>query len=164
MTSQDLLRIYHHSLRSLRELRIRAGYRNPKLKDGPALRGDARRLSRRLAVAPDEETAELTLLSDHAGSQAFWYLAATHWETMELLLLPAAFELVPDPLPYEVLAYCMDLLIETEPLETANSENFPSYEPTGTFKEASTSYCSLELSPWMGDGKAGAVWQFSDVY
>jgi hypothetical protein len=165
MTTHDLYRDYRQSLQSLIELRARAGCRNPRLKDSQALRVDARRFARRLGSAPDADTAELVLLADHAGAQAFWFLVARHWESMELLLLPAAFELVPNPLPYEIVTHCFGWLLETEPIESAPPAfGYPAEEPTGTYFEARTGFDSLELSPWMGDRQAGAVWQFSDAY
>jgi hypothetical protein len=165
MTSAQLLRDFRQSLLSLRELRLEAGYEEPDLKDDVGLRADARRFAGRLALAPDRDIAEMVLLADRGGAQAFWFLIAAHWESMELLLFPSAFELLPRPLPYEVLSHCFIDTLETEPLEAFDSpESFEGMELAGTFDEARGGYETLALSPRIGHGCAGAVWQYADEY
>ena len=105
--------MYQGALSSLKELRAKAGLPEPELEDTPALRADAVRFAHQLASAPDAGTAEIELLADHAGAQAFWFMVAANWEQMEMMLLPPAFELLPNPMPYEVVSRCFIAMLAT---------------------------------------------------
>ncbi len=115
MTFADLYESFQTSIAMLRDLRQRAGLEELDLEDGPELRADARRFADQLEIAPDLASAEYLTLADRAGAQAFWYLVRTRWETMETFLLPSAFELLPEPKPFEALCRCEWWLDETVP-------------------------------------------------
>lgn len=165
MNTPELYTMYQGALTSLRELRAKAGLTDAELKDSPELRADAERFSRKLAYAPDDATVEIDLLADHAGAQAFWFLVNAHWERMELMLLPPAFELLPAPMPFAVLALCFSSMLASDPPQAEVAESVEGEPAAGTFQEQGASGSdALRLSPVVGKGQAGAVWEFTDVY
>lgn len=106
MTAEELYRSFQESIATLRELRAKTELPDLDLEDGPEMRMDARRFAAHLELAADAQAAEAALQADRAGAQAFWHLVKTRWETMETFLMPSAFELKPDPLPFEALCRC----------------------------------------------------------
>jgi hypothetical protein len=115
ITSPDLFHLFHEGIALLKELRARAALPDLQFDDTPTLRADARRFAEKLRLAHDLNMAECVVLTDRAGAQAFWHLVETRWNDMETFLLPGTFTLGPDPLPFETLCRCEELLDDTVP-------------------------------------------------
>jgi hypothetical protein len=126
MTSRDLSESFQNAITLLQNLREEVGLIDLDLEDGPQLHGDARRFAAALEIAPDARAAKSLLMADRAGAQAFWYLVRTRWETMGIFLMPSAFELHPNPRPFETLCRCEWWLEETSApaQETASAVYF----------------------------------------
>ena len=164
MTLSQLSALYRDAHENLSALRACAEFTEPELEDSPELRAEARRFAQRLACAPDAATVQLDLLADHAGAQAFQALLRMHWDATELMLNPAAFELLPNPMPFEPLAVCFLAMLETAQPVAAAPEPMAGEASVSSLQGESSDADVLRLSPRVGKGEAGAVWEFTDVY